>query len=119
MSAKHTPGPWRTSEFFSGLRSLIKGPHGMQIALCQRYEEWTVETVEANARLISAAPDLLEALQAARGIVQLDRDSIVESESCPVTGKVSDLAGGIIDEYDTALAKIDSAIAKATGADHA
>lgn len=60
--SKHTPGPWSVDE-----------PHqvwaesaGEYVAITQ-VEEWETlprDQVEANARLIAAAPDLLEALKA-------------------------------------------------------
>jgi hypothetical protein len=48
----HTPGPWRADE------KVVRGPGGIPIALLA-----TVDA-ESNARLIAAAPDLLEILQA-------------------------------------------------------
>jgi len=51
---KHTPGPWRR------VNHLIKhGPDYVAIVLC---EQFTKED-QANADLIAAAPELLEALQ--------------------------------------------------------
>ena len=54
--SKHTPGPWHTA-----------GEQGVQIrsAKDQIAKVWTMRGNEwkANARLIAAAPDLLEALQ--------------------------------------------------------
>ena len=55
--SKHTPGPWHTA-----------GEQGVQIrsAKDQIAKVWTMRGNEwkANARLIAAAPDLLEALRA-------------------------------------------------------
>ena len=55
MSAKHTPGPWHTA-----------GDQGVQIRSQrdQIAKVWTMRGNEwkANARLIAAAPELLEAL---------------------------------------------------------
>ena len=57
MSAKHTPGPWHTA-----------GDQGVQIRSQrdQIAKVWTMRGNEwkANARLIAAAPELLEALRA-------------------------------------------------------
>lgn len=56
MSAQHTPGPWHTA-----------GDQGVQIRSQrdQIAKVWTMRGNEwkANARLIAAAPELLEALQ--------------------------------------------------------
>lgn len=58
MSAQHTPGPW---EIDYGYNRIIKS-----IGPCVPDEyagsAW-LEVTEANARLIAAAPDLLEALK--------------------------------------------------------
>ena len=68
MSAKHTPGPWRIEGYTRliggevtghtishGVNNYRDGPEG--------YVCTTNGTSEADARLIAAAPDLLEALQ--------------------------------------------------------
>lgn len=58
--AKHTPGPWETRDANNqpGHQQVWGG--GMMVADCETLVE--NETAVANARLISAAPDLLEAL---------------------------------------------------------
>ena len=57
----HTPGPWRVGLDKNSVRDADEG----YIADCQnRFADKT--TVEANARLIAAAPELLEALKMAR-----------------------------------------------------
>ena len=62
IESKHTPGPW-----------IVDTDHIIQdggtsdentIAIVGDQEEW-----KANARLIAAAPDLLEALKHARGFI--------------------------------------------------
>jgi hypothetical protein len=95
MSAKHTPGPWR-----------VDGPHqvwaesaGEYVAITQ-VEEWETlppDQVKANARLISAAPDLLESLLMVR-----DADNDCRADGLPTMPQA-------------ARAKINSAIALATG----
>jgi hypothetical protein len=74
MTTKHTPGPWYV--FHSAHRGRFDddGPGAFSIGdapiarsaniLCSRYE-WPerAEEMKANARLIAAAPELLEALQ--------------------------------------------------------
>lgn len=52
MSTEHTPGPWKafgTAVYFPGIRG------GFDLRSCPN--------PEANARLIAAAPDLLDALK--------------------------------------------------------
>lgn len=90
---KHTPGPW----FIDG--NVIRGDKqrngSISIActlnIAYPYGRWSGESEQANARLIAAAPELLEALQ------------------------------DMVDYYGTASASVEalhkarSAIAKATG----
>jgi hypothetical protein len=71
--SKHTPGPWRVGNgslmesgvFSADGKTLVAGTHGS--ARNYRRQEQIAEQ-DANARLIAAAPDLLEALQALRRI---------------------------------------------------
>lgn len=88
MSGGHTAGPWSLCQHLKGMvedqsckcgyRGVIFGPeHDVAMAICQpghdrpvREEEWGTEPARyprevelANARLISAAPDLLAALE--------------------------------------------------------
>ena len=59
---KHTPGPWVWDEYYTGL----DGANGQSVLIYIDYEGMsihgkTVAQSEANARLIAAAPELLEA----------------------------------------------------------
>lgn len=58
---KHTPGPWHTMDARSfGVPYIITDG---KITIAQSYEGFSKEDTEANAKLIAAAPDLLEALK--------------------------------------------------------
>lgn len=62
QKAKHTPGPWYTR--YNQISSLTSS-HGCTIANCNATQKGiTDEEAEANAALISAAPDMLETLEA-------------------------------------------------------
>lgn len=55
--SKHTPGPWIIGGIESGMMS-VDGSNGGEV---------TGFVISADARLIAAAPDLLEALRLTRG----------------------------------------------------
>ena len=109
--SKHTPGPWKAhfeeAYFVTGpdrgrvaMMMNLKGPHGLG-------GRRSGEESAANARLIAAAPDLLEALQRA-----------VACGMVPSTSAFEGGAAAHSEQVRTADA-IRAAIAKATGADHA
>lgn len=64
--AQHTPGPWVTADSFGPLKDGTSvqaakgGEHAPLIASCTG--SFGREGAQANARLIAAAPELLEAL---------------------------------------------------------
>lgn len=70
--SSHSRGPWSVGEYAHpdgrpyGLeRGIFTVAGQIKIAVCEQWEgEKESQEAEANARLISAAPDLLEALQA-------------------------------------------------------
>ena len=63
MSA-HTPGPWSFARvlYGRGKRRCIEAPNGGTVAWATTQSVQATQA-EANARLIAAAPDLLEALE--------------------------------------------------------
>lgn len=73
MHAKHTPGPWEFDEF----NEISCAENGYPVARVPfasshlRGVAWAeaMAGIRANLRLISAAPDLLDALQMAKHIV--------------------------------------------------
>ena len=88
---QHTPGPWKLSEDPETFKNKIFGADNYNVLGPNRLSS----EVEANARLIAAAPDLLEALEeliSYRAVEQLR-----EYGNYPV------------------FAKVDAAIAKARG----
>ena len=97
--AKHTPGPWFTHrEGFSSvyIEARIGGGMLQEVASCGPTNEGS-DQQEANARLIAAAPEMLEALKA-----MIDAERVYES-------------GGRSSEELDALEKAHAAITKATG----
>lgn len=92
MTSKHTPGPWKHRH--TPLRGIANDVYCVDWSEDQ---EEVAEVVhgEANARLIAAAPDLLEALQVLDALW-------CENES-----------GGL--DFSLAIDRARAAIAKATG----
>lgn len=94
-TAKHTPGPWYTTQNSCAKEKdkpklrVSRNWRGAEqvIAVCEEYEG------EANARLIAAAPELLEALKAAREMFYTlgDRDT-QESKDCFALYEICDAA---------------------------
>lgn len=69
--SKHTPGPWAVREYPGGRgdkrRIFAAYTDGLtQVVATVPNANRPAQVVDANARLISAAPDMLEALQDAR-----------------------------------------------------
>ena len=63
--SKHTPGPWEIKRHFDSCYRYISAPEHIalaQVVWCVEEEERS-PVCEANAHLIAAAPELLEALQ--------------------------------------------------------
>jgi hypothetical protein len=105
--SKHTPGPWSMTQadwelgliaYVPGLRPAAGGARGVQynIVASKKVGSVTTDNSEADAALIAAAPDLLEACKAL-----LDCPDTNLDELDPIT----------VAAIDTAIA----AIAKAEG----
>ena len=58
--SKHTPGPWRVVKDPTNLSLQV---YGQTLALFECWRRSDEQTELANARLVAAAPDLLEALK--------------------------------------------------------
>lgn len=101
MSAQHTPGPWIACEYggygdYDGKCRVVLGEGGdIRTAVVLGFD--TPEN-EANARLIAAAPDLLEALRYCRNSLK----AVIDGE-------------GGIGLHAPEIIEADAAIAKATG----
>ena len=86
--SKHTPGPWEASEGYPSDVWHVDMPNRTLSVSVSRHEtdDMPVEEVQANARLIAAAPDLLAALERIAWTecgafsVQIARDAIVKAK---------------------------------------
>ncbi len=86
----HTPGPWRVSNNGVGMSVSAGGirisQSGYVGAACMQTQQADIERRNANARLIAAAPELLEALESVLCLARLkwgnlDKDANVVFES--------------------------------------
>ena len=82
--SKHTPGPWEVQRD-SHLRFYITQPSDTPDRVSGFYAEVRrftpdIDQVKANAHLIAAAPDLLEALQRARPHIGVGYSGIQRQE---------------------------------------
>ena len=102
---KHTPGPWEVRadpSHYDSFTTVVAGSgeqrKGMLRELIVEIGGWAgIETAEANARLIAAAPDLLAACQ--RLVTLIDES---DQWSDVVSGTAM---GEIVNEARTAVAK--------------
>ena len=83
--SKHTPGPWRLSPARNALGVVLGGParpmhHGGttvgQIASACSQEWMESGELEANAALIAAAPELLDAIRGLVDFIEIDEIKI-------------------------------------------
>jgi hypothetical protein len=97
MKTLHTPGPWAIEKEKTQGRILIRDNSEDETFVATIPHHWIKS--KANARLIAAAPELLEALK-----------SVVEK--LDISGNMSIAAK---EYYGEVIAKATAAIAKATG----
>lgn len=116
MNTKHTPGPWTIGQDYGGNYAVCSSRakvanhvatvpvfNGMSHSGASVPHEQSV--AEANARLIAAAPELLEALQFAFAKIVFDNPKLDAARN---DRALNDIVVGIEN-------KIRAAIAKATG----
>ena len=85
--AKHTPGPWCTHRCgFSSvyIEARVGGGMLQEVACCGPTNEGS-DQQEANARLIAAAPELLDAL---RGLLALEEENLRGYDDIDVCAEV-------------------------------
>jgi len=84
---KHTPGPWNYDR--SGYSLYVNS--GRELVTALSMDGKRLETSEANARLIAAAPDMLDALQRAREVLlwNLGDDSRIDAAFDAVTAAIN------------------------------
>jgi hypothetical protein len=103
-AAKHTPGPWKFGHH--GVEALWIGPdyNRAPVALVPHDTEAARETSRDDARLMAAAPDLLEAL-----------DKLAHYAECQVAAFTSGRPHLDMTLFPSLCKEARAAIAKATG----
>ena len=105
MKAKHIKGPWRVEE--EGTQFTIYGPEDKFTTVVYKEEFARDGEMEATARLIAAAPDLLAALTEAVDFIWDEMRENPDKE---------DMDGSIMDRLIELQTALISARRKATGA---
>lgn len=101
-TTQHTPGPWhwseaRTQQHLNNDKESCFAQVSMPIPKGTK-SEWT-ETMKANAKLIAAAPDMLETLYDAAH--QLD--VLLKNESCEIEAEQREIIRETISSIRTAI----------------
>lgn len=120
MSTKHTPGPWRAQTFFRAIAIQSCKPTNLgdlpeigEIPFASSVLSDSEQ--EANARLIAAAPEMLEALSELFAASPHDMSDMLEAFRARQKHNPAVRAHDLCDKFGDALCKAQSAIAKATG----
>lgn len=104
METKHTPGPWKVlPQGDANAYVILTNDKRWVIAFSQNGEIWMPEQA-ANAKLIEAAPDLLEAIKELLGYEGYTRKGIAKEW----------LKGASFEKFGDTLRKVEAAIEKAT-----
>ena len=118
LASKHTPGPWRLNDFYGAnvdqrpIKAVV-GPEGNG-RLIHAVPDFMIDPESlANARLIAAAPELLEALERVAGIADSRHGSI--SCWCPENFLDSMPDDSEPDSHSSGCKAARAAIAKARG----
>ena len=121
MSIKHTPGPWVIDSDGDGkANAIVTSTHlaSLDDDICEVYggNKDDDDIRKANASLIAAAPDLLEALRKADALLK-NASMGRERTTLPAGNSFLDLLAGYMhpDEINGACDAVIAAIAKATG----
>jgi hypothetical protein len=117
----HSPGPWKIAPVAPGLNlpviidaaELRVASIGFAGGLKSLRDNPAVERVKANARLIAAAPDMLDALLSAAAFIQDELAVRVGSFLPDPTAEESSLIAAAQAVFDTVMAAIDKAEGKA------
>lgn len=102
MNAQHTPGPWKVHRFQGGKIYVVTNPPASEADLFKGHviaSQTTCPDWEANAHLISAAPELLSALvmfldEYANGLKGADSERNKRPEVIAARAAIAKATGG-------------------------
>lgn len=109
----HTPGPWHEEDAEGTGNIVIADEQGVTVATCWQQPLDPPQWVGANARLIAAAPALLEALERAFDILEGVADKLLYEEGLPVTAIETREIEDIYNDAISELAPFETLIRKA------
>lgn len=98
MSAKHTPGPWSLAESKVFMYQTLIMANGNSAPIATLYGSLTDCENGRNARLIAAAPDLLEALHAiVSSLSDNDEEGLIEHSEQIIAARaaIAKATGGV------------------------
>jgi len=78
----HTPGPWITQRSIAGVNGMriVSEPSGLVVARVTQKADKPLGQKEADATLIAAAPNLLEALKDAQSWLDYKAPSVIANK---------------------------------------
>ena len=82
----HIPGPWTRGKGYLADRIVTASDEQQQIIAEVWYDSYDREVIDANARLIMAAPDMLEALENVIGLLDGAASQHVRAVIAKATG---------------------------------
>lgn len=98
--SERTPGPWEAAYLDQNGQRVVRG-EDIEVCTCWHHCVGSIEKeMEANARLISAAPELLEALRAAVDCGMVPKSSASEGGAVGYASQVK-----VADQIRAAIAK--------------
>jgi len=91
MENKHTPGPWKVDSL-----NRIYDDNDLIVCLCSEIHRYPRESIDANAHLIAAAPDMLEALYSAADLQHAtENDNCTDETLCLYCTAIAKAEGGV------------------------
>lgn len=100
---KHTPGPWDIHGDFKEIHPLVD-EDGLKVIADIDPDNTHLEESKANAALIAAAPDMLEALQYAKEALK-DIMGASDNGECYSAKELNNIFGYVVEKARAAIAK--------------